>query len=166
MKRMILCIFLISLFSACAEATSYDGKWWNAVSKDERTGSLAGASIAQSMMPDRRTWLTFPTYSNLGSKVLCGMHQILETGSCSSCATSSQGSPQKQRCRSYSEKHGIFDGEYWRQLLMTRGLVLLKAIWYARSNIRSLPHLSLTRLNGMSPKSRSGMVSSPMIPAR
>ncbi len=121
MKRMILCIFLISLFSACAEATSYDGKWWNAVSKDERTGFLAGYidcavyDAGQKNMADASWDLLEPRitrfYRGNASDLMKPVATVL-------VQLSSQGSPQKPKDgESYSEKHGIFDGEYWRQLL-------------------------------------------------
>jgi hypothetical protein len=119
-KRLILCGFIVALFSACAEATSYDGKWWNSVSKGERTGFLAGYidcmayDAGQKNMADASWDLLEPKitkfYRGSASDLIKPVATVL-------VQVSSRGIPPKSgEGETYSEKHGIFDGEYWRQL--------------------------------------------------
>lgn len=121
MKRLILYSLLISLFSACAEAASYDGIWWNAASKGERTGFLAGyidcatydaeqksmINVSWDLLEPRITSFYHGNASDLRKPVSKVLAQLR-----------SEGRAQRlNNGESYSEEHGIFDGEYWRQLL-------------------------------------------------
>jgi hypothetical protein len=121
MKRVILCILFISSFSACAEETSYDGKWWNSVSKDQRTEFIAGyidcasddagqlnlANASWNLLEPKITKFYRENASNLMKPVITVLLQI-----------TLQERPQKRKDGEvFSEKHGIFDGEYWRQIM-------------------------------------------------
>ena len=121
MKRLILCSLFMCFVSACAGATSYDGKWWSAASKDERIGFLARYidcavyDAGQKSMNDASWDLLEPKItkiyrentSDLKKPVAAVLLQL-----------STQRKPQQSKnAENYSEKHGIFDGEYWRQLL-------------------------------------------------
>ncbi len=118
MKRLLFLTLLLCSY-AFAAAGSYDGKWWHAASKDERTGFLAGyidcavyeaghnqlAGASWNVLEPKVT----KYYDTHVSELQIPVESVL-------VKLGSQERPQKNSGgENYHEKHGIFDGEYWRQ---------------------------------------------------
>ena len=122
MKRVIFCGLMICLFSTCSNAISYDGNWWNELSKDERiefyTGYLDCAAYdAEQDIPNpywdqvesEVTKFYNENTSEIEKPVIVVIRQLYATGKLKPREVTTGG-------EYYPEKHGIFDGEYWRQL--------------------------------------------------
>jgi len=119
MKKVFICSWMICLFSACAGAISYDGNWWNSVSKGEKTDFLAGyincavydaeqtnmAGVAWNLLEPEITKFYRENTSELKTPVVTVLAQF--------------GSTEKLKPppggESYPGKYGMFDGEYWRK---------------------------------------------------
>jgi len=122
MKQVIFCGLMICLFSTCANAISYDGKWWNEISEDERVEFLAGYSdcaVYDAGQPVRNnsfyqleaeiTKYYSENKSELEKPAITVLRHIYATGKLKPREPDYGG-------EHYPEKHGFFDGEYWRQL--------------------------------------------------
>jgi len=121
MKQVIICSLIICLFSACAEAISYDGKWWNSLSHNEKLIFLAGyidcavydagqknmSGVSWYSLEPEVTKFYRENTSDIGKPVITVLTQF---GPTEKLKTPPGGEP-------YPGKHGMFDGEYWRQAL-------------------------------------------------
>ena len=123
MKQVIFCGLMICLFSTCANAVSYDGKWWNDLPRDERLAFTAGyfdcavydagqdnmGDISWYQIESEVTRFYNENTPELEKTVIVVIRQLYATGKLKHRKPDYTG-------EYYPEKHGIFDGEYWRQL--------------------------------------------------
>jgi hypothetical protein len=121
MKRLIASCFTLWCVLAAAEtAQVHDGAWWLSVSTDRRTGFLAGyidcavydagekqfADLSWDAIEPQisKRFLSHP--ADRGTRVADVLAQI---------GKKQQISGGQSDGESYPEKHGIFNGDYWRQ---------------------------------------------------
>jgi hypothetical protein len=121
MKRFIaLCLALCCSFAVATPAGIHDGAWWNSVSVQHRTGFLAGyidcalndagekqyEAVAWNVAEQAVTKRYSAHAAELKTPVSSMLVQFVKE---------QKPGPIQPGGEVYPGKHGIFDGEYWRQ---------------------------------------------------
>jgi hypothetical protein len=112
------CLVLWCAAACCEAAAAHDGAWWKSVSADEQTGFLAGY-IDCAVYDQGRKQLAAASWDALAPQItkFYAAHADKAAEPVASLLTQF-GSRQPAAAtggETYPEKHGIFDGEYWRQ---------------------------------------------------
>lgn len=124
MKMSMAFVFLSVALSSCAQTPVspkiYDGKWWASTSKEQRVGFLSGyADCSINDVGDKR-WSHFsaineePKVSKYFADHASDMSLEVETVLWKLWPESKQTKPAPNG-DTYRDKHGFFDGDYWRQ---------------------------------------------------
>jgi hypothetical protein len=112
---------VLALSCTVASAQDYDGRWWRSISQDERLGFLAGYTDCVVYESNRRE---FPKVSRYTTEPLITSYyarhpaeQNVPVGTVLMQIAHEAVVPEHPGAgESWPEKHGYFDGEFWRQI--------------------------------------------------
>ena len=120
MKSLVLLIALsvTGIASGSTGDQAHDGNWWLSVDKDQRLGFVAGymdcyVFVRKGPLPFLESWYTYEERVTEHLKKHVADRSKLVTQVLETIAAKRGTKPNGNR----GEKHGIFDGEYWRQAL-------------------------------------------------
>lgn len=115
----MICMAVGKSASASAFDSKFDGVWWKNTAKQERLGFVAGF-LDCAIYDDNNKRLRYASWDSLEPQISAffashpaqsgtGIGQLIEMLGQRTTKTAQEGGEV------YREKHGIFDGEYWRQ---------------------------------------------------
>jgi hypothetical protein len=125
-RRLINSLLSVAIATAilwpaiAAEASAYDGRWWQSSSQDQRAGFLAG-QLDCAIYEAGQTQLSGVSWYALGPEITRYYNDPQSNRQTPIRELIPKLSFQKKlhqvgrKGENTPEKHGVFDGEYWRQ---------------------------------------------------